>query len=161
VQAKRIQSPEPMDALRNEAEMPRFVMIKDMGKLTTLARNNESLNVNFLGSQQVKDGIICDVYKFTDDDSCDLGVVSVSAGSVTPRQKILTGDRTIEGFMKGQGTLKVTHPDGGKTEHHFPGNVNEVELHVGDIMQWEANTDLTFYEICFPKYKDGRFQNLD
>jgi hypothetical protein len=27
-------------------------------------------------------------------------------------------------------------------------------------MQWTAKTDLIFYEICYPKYEDGRYENL-
>ena len=29
-------------------------------------------------------------------------------------------------------------------------------------MQWEAskNSNLVFYEVCYPPYQDGRFENL-
>jgi hypothetical protein len=33
---------------------------------------------------------------------------------------------------------------------------------IGDVMQWEADkeTDLVAYEICFPPYEDGRYENI-
>lgn len=132
-----------------------------MGKLKTFEHNDKSLNVKFIETQQVKDGVSCDVYEFIDDSSRDLGIVSVEAGSKTPKQKILSGDKTIEGFISGKGTLRVAKPAGETIEYIFPGNVTAIELHVGDIMQWDAQTDLQFYEICYPAYTDGRFQNLE
>lgn len=132
-----------------------------MNKLTTFKRTEKSLNVGFIETHKVKDGVICDVYEFINDDSCDLGIVSVKAGYKTPEQKILQGDKTIEGYVSGRATLKVVKPDNKILEHVFPCDKNEVELHVGDTMQWMAESDLVFYEICYPAYSDGRFQNLD
>ncbi|MDZ7786299.1 MAG: hypothetical protein U5L95_04225 [Candidatus Saccharibacteria bacterium] len=132
-----------------------------MGKLTTFERNEKTLELKFLETQQVKNGVVCDVYEFVTDNSCDLGIVAVESGRKTPRQKILSGDKTIEGYVSGQGVLEVKKPDGKIHEYMFPSTENEVELHVGDTMQWIAETDLVFYEICYPAYSDGRFQNLD
>jgi hypothetical protein len=37
----------------------------------------------------------------------------------------------------------------------------EVEVKIGETMQWQAapDSDLEVYEICFPPYADGRFEN--
>lgn len=132
-----------------------------MSKLTTFDRMGKALAISFIETQQVKQGVACDVYKFTDDNSCDLGVVVVKAGSKTPKQKILTGTKTIEGFINGKGSLKVIKLNGEVLEYQFPNDLVEIELHVGDIMQWSAENDLSFYEVCYPAYEDGRFLNLD
>ena len=33
-------------------------------------------------------------------------------------------------------------------------------IEVGDIIQWQAVEDLVVFEVCFPPYEDGRFENL-
>ena len=35
-------------------------------------------------------------------------------------------------------------------------------VEIGEIMQWQAdeNESLVVFEICFPPYQDGRFENL-
>ena len=40
------------------------------------------------------------------------------------------------------------------------GTLKEVEIKVGDLVQWEATKDLVFAEICYPPYEDGRFENI-
>jgi len=37
-----------------------------------------------------------------------------------------------------------------------------VTVGVGEIMQWKADKEsgLAVYEICFPPYEDGRYENL-
>ena len=37
-----------------------------------------------------------------------------------------------------------------------------VTVGIGELMQWEADKDLRLvaYEVCFPPYKDGRFESL-
>lgn len=113
---------------------------------------------------RVKDGVECDVYTFIGDDSEDLAIVRVSKGFKTPLQKILQGDKTIEGYLDGKGTLTVQHEDDTSKSYTFDATStkNEVEVKVGQIMQWTASSDtgLTFYEICKPPYNDGRFENL-
>ncbi|MDZ4231500.1 MAG: hypothetical protein U1C52_01790, partial [Patescibacteria group bacterium] len=113
-----------------------------------------------------KDGVVCDVYKFTEDDSKDLAIVRVEAGSATPLQKILLGDRTIEGYVSGKGVLTITRANGEK-EVYQVGNDDMQEpfskvLMIGDTMQWQADKigELVFYEVCFPPYKDGRFEDI-
>jgi hypothetical protein len=131
-----------------------------MTKLTTF----HNRGVIYVETMQVKDGVECDVYAFEGDDSEDLAIVRVTKGFKTPLQKILQGDKTIEGYLDGEGALTVQHEDSTIKTYSFDAKStdNEVEVQVGQIMQWAAphDTDLTFYEICTPPYKDGRFENL-
>jgi|WetSurMetagenome_2_1015567.scaffolds.fasta_scaffold287215_1 hypothetical protein len=44
----------------------------------------------------------------------------------------------------------------------MPGDQFEVQLSIGDSMQWQAavGSHLTAYEICFPPYKEGRYEDI-
>lgn len=117
--------------------------------------------IKFIETTQVKEGVVCDVYEFEDDSSKDLGIVKVSKGLKTPLQKVLSGEKTIEIFKEGVGVLTIIGSDKQERIYTFPGEQAEVEVKIGEIMQWEATEDLTFAEICYPPYKDGRFLNLD
>ena len=120
-------------------------------------------SVHFVETMQVKEGVECDVYEFIDDISKDLAIVRVKKGFKTPLQRIMLGDRTVEGFVSGTGTLTVKDSDEKSQSYSFSGSEKgEVEVSVGQIMQWYADgeDDLTFYEICWPPYEDGRFENL-
>src|SRR5215469_15871425 len=125
-----------------------------MNKLTTF----QNRPVEYVETMQVKSGVECDVYSFVGDGSEDLAIVRVAKGSKTPLQRILQGDKTIEGYLEGKGTLAVQYEDGTAKSHSFDATSTdkEVEVRVGQIMQWTApnDTDLTFYEICKPPYKD-------
>jgi hypothetical protein len=129
-------------------------------KLTSFHKQH----VNFVETQIVKEGVFCDIYSFDQDNSKDLGIVTVTKGFKTPLQRILQGDRTIECFMSGVGTLNITKDDGRVEKYEFTNQseVGEIVVEIGEIMQWEAgkNNDLIFYEICYPPYQDGRFKNI-
>lgn len=117
--------------------------------------------ITFIETQQVKEGVEADIYTFDNDSSKDLAMVRVMAGKITPLQRILKGEKTIEGFLEGTGTLTITDSMGKQSVHRFPEQVEtEVTLTINNTMQWHADSDLTFYEICWPPYEDGRFQNL-
>lgn len=117
--------------------------------------------ITFVETQNVKEGVVCDVYSFDGRKEKDLGIIQVSRNTCTPLQKVLKGDKTIEGYLKGEGKLTVTHTGGEKKDYLFPGELKEVELHVGDTMQWcTSDSELTFYEVCYPPYENGRFENL-
>lgn len=124
-----------------------------------LSEYNNQL-VKFIESSEVKDGVVCDVYEFVSDGSKDLGIVSVQKGYKTPLQLVVGGDKTMEVFQQGQGILTVIDQSGNKSEYNFPTERSEVEVKVGEKMQWEALENLVFAEICYPPYKEGRFKDL-
>lgn len=122
--------------------------------------------VNFIQTTSVIEGVMCDVYKFRGDDSKDLGIITINPGNLTPKQRVLQGIKTIEGFVSGAGKLVLTRSSG-SVEVYFV-DINdepkfEIEVYIGDLMQWQASDEssLVVYEICFPLYKDGRFENLE
>jgi len=118
--------------------------------------------LEFEETTQVKTGVICHVYSFPDDDSKDFGVIEVKKGFKTPLQKVLGGTKTVEIFASGKGILTITSPRGTIMEYHYPNNPDtNIEIAIGETMQWEALEELEFYEICYPPYEEGRFQNLD
>ena len=137
-------------------------MVSD--KLKLFDFEGQKLNVNFIESMEVTTGVTCDVYEFEGDKSKDLGIVEVQPGCKTPLQRILDGEKTIEGYVSGKGTLTITKPTG-KRETYTVGNSKAPfykTVTIGELMQWQSSPDskLIFYEICYPPYKDGRFQNL-
>lgn len=133
-----------------------------MDKLSVFKHGYSSKPVQYLETVEVKAGVICDVYKFTNDDLRDLGIIRVDAGYATPLQKVLKGTKTIEGYVRGSGRLTVSD-DRGTIFYDFSAETigNEVEVFVGQTMQWTAKDDLTFYEICEPPFEEGRFQDID
>lgn len=121
--------------------------------------------VSFVETMHVNDGVDCDVYTFLGDSTKDLGIIRISPGSKTPLQKVLKGDRTIEGYISGKGKLTITKPDGKQEVYVADGESKEpivVSIGIGELMQWEADkySDLVVYEICFPPYEDGRYENI-
>ena len=117
--------------------------------------------VSFVETSQVAEGVECDVYKFAGDDNKDLGIIRIKAGGKTPLQKVLQGERTVEGFISGRGKLVITRPNGEQKIYSCEKGL-AVEVKIGELMQWQADadSDLEVYEICFPPYKAGRFENL-
>lgn len=121
--------------------------------------------VSFVETMHVVDGVDCDVYTFVGDSSKDLGVIKISPGSKTPLQKVLKGDKTVEGYIKGKGKLTITKSDGKQEVYIADGESKEpivVTVGIGEQMQWEADKEyeLVAYEVCFPPYEDGRYENL-
>lgn len=132
-----------------------------MDKLNVFNLHGVDVEVKFIEHQTVKDGVTCDIYSFVDDASKDLAIVVVERGYKTPLQKVLSGTETVEGFLEGEATLKITDASGEHTMYNFPDkNLKVVKVTIGQTMQWEAKTKLTFYELCTPPYTNGRFQNL-
>lgn len=136
-----------------------------MTTLTTFAFEGTSHKVSFVKTMQVAPGVSCDVYSFVDDESKDLGIIHIAAGCKTPLQKVLNGDKTIEGYISGKGKLTITHRNGTTTMYEFEtwaDRLVKVRVEIGETMQWEAdkNSSLTAYEICYPPYEDGRYQNM-
>ena len=118
--------------------------------------------VKFVETQIVKPGVDCDIYSITDDTTKDLTIVRVKKGFSTPKQLIIKGSKTIEGYISGKAFLSVTTASAKKIGYSFPNTEwTYVELGVGATMQWHSIEDLTFYEICEPPYEAGRFKDLD
>lgn len=121
--------------------------------------------VNFVETVVVNEGVTCDVYSFADDPTKDLGIIKIQPGHKTPLQRVVEGEKTIEGYISGNGMLTVTRQGKNKeifvVNDNFLGKLN-VNVNVGDLMQWQASADseMVVYEICFPPYKDGRYENL-
>ncbi len=133
-------------------------------RLETFKFEGDFLAVSYKETEQVSEGVECDVYQFVDDDTMDLGIIRVKPGFSTPRQKVLHGDRTIEGFLSGKGTLIITNPDNevstfpfDEDSIHFP-----IKVKIGEIMQWQADpgSPLVAYEVCFPPYQDDRYERI-
>ncbi len=78
-----------------------------MDRLTTFSFNNQDRPVSYVETQQVKEGVECDIYTFTHDGTQDLAIVRVQRGFKTPLQKVLGGNKTTEGLFKGKGLLEV------------------------------------------------------
>lgn len=121
--------------------------------------------VSFVETTKVAAGVECDVYKFDGDETKDLGVIRIEPGGKTPLQRVLKGDRTVEGYVSGKGKLIITKPDNTQEEHPVNDGTLKpftVTVAIGETMQWQADKDspLVAYEICFPPYEDGRFENL-
>jgi hypothetical protein len=124
---------------------------------------NRRLLVNFIESTKVKDGVFCDVYKFKNDDTKDLGIITIKARSTSPRQKIIKGKKTIEGYISGKGKFIIERIDGEKEIFKVNnGKSFQIDVGIGEIMQWKStgNSDLVYFEVCFPPYADGRFEDL-
>jgi len=121
--------------------------------------------VSFVETSQVADGVECDVYAFDKDNEKDLGLIRIMPGKKTPLQRVLKGDRTIEGYISGKGKFTLTKPNGEKqiTEvDEKTKRTKKFDVHIGELMQWEADpqSELMAYEICFPPYQEGRFENI-
>lgn len=126
----------------------------------------QELSIIFIEMIDVKEGVKCEVYQFSDDDLKDLGVIYIEPGFKTPLQKVLDGQKTIEGFYTGKGTLTITKKNGEKEVFNVDdesGKEFSKEVEIGEIMQWQAASDsnLVVYEVCYPPYQDGRYENLD
>jgi len=121
--------------------------------------------VSFVETMQVTDGVECDVYFFDGDTTKDLGIIRIKPGSKTPLQRVLGGNRTVEGYLSGKGKLTISKADGRQQTYKVNGDLKEpvvVTVAVGEQMQWEADKEsgLIAYEVCFPPYEAGRYENL-
>jgi hypothetical protein len=134
------------------------------GKLTVFDLLEDSAPVKFVQTTLVKAGVEFDTYTFDDDDSRDLTIARVAPGALSLMQRVLDGSMTLEGYVEGSGILYITPL--GEDEQSFtfgPDEANEpIVVEVGDIMQWQADegASLTYYEICYPPYEEGRFEIL-
>jgi hypothetical protein len=146
---------------RREETWRKILEEAQVGKLNRFMVDGVVEAVAFVKTEQVAEGVECDVYRFERDVTKDLGIIRIQGGHATPFQRVLQGEKTIEGHMSGDGSLYVEKPDGGgtlyETERPFSATIE-----TGDVMQWHAarGSTLIAYEICYPPYQDGRFENL-
>ena len=163
VQAKRDRARrKALDAeMRREETWQQILEEAQAGKLNRFMVDGVVQPVAFVKTEQVAEGVECDVYRFERDETKDLGIIRIQGGHATPFQRVLQGEKTIEGHMSGDGSLYVEKPDGGgtlyETERPF-----STTIETGDVMRWHAvrGSTLVAYEICYPPYQDGRFENL-
>src|SRR5438045_183293 len=87
-------------------------------------------HVTFVETMHVKDGVECDVYSFVGDDAEDLAIVRVTRGFKTPLQKILQGEKTVEGYLEGKGTLTVQDEGAKSKTYHFDSASTDKEVEV-------------------------------
>jgi hypothetical protein len=136
-----------------------------MDKLKEFTFEGKEQAVSLVETMYISDGVECDVYKFIDDLSKDLGIIKISEGCKTPLQKVLKGERTIEGYLSGKGKLTVIKLDAKKEVYIADGEFKKpvINVGIGELMQWRADEDseLVAYEICFPPYEDGRYENVE
>lgn len=120
------------------------------------------LPIQYIETIQVKEWVECDVYSFIGDNEKDLGIIRVKSWYSTPLQEVLQWDKTIEWYISGTWSLAIL--DKNQKRIIYPVQADSSgftkNVDIWEQMQWTAHTDLSFYEICFPPYSDGRFKNL-
>jgi len=122
--------------------------------------------VRFVETIDVSEGVECDVYTVDKDKNKDLGIIKIKKGFKTPKQKVLKGKKTIEGYISGKGKLTITRQNGLEEIYEVDDSRKtnfKIDVGIGDIMQWQADPgyNLIAFEICVPPYKDGRYENLE
>lgn len=136
-----------------------------MKKIETFNFNGQVLKTNFEERSEVVTGVVCDVYSHPETTAQDLGVITIQPGMKTPWQKVLQGNKTIEGYISGKGKLTINHVSGSLSTFEVSPDTEgfSYEVKIGELMQWQAAYDsvLVVFEVCFPPYQDGRFENLD
>lgn len=134
-----------------------------MKKLETFVYRDKTLATNFMGSSKVFPGVVCEVYLHPETQERDLGIIYIEAGKKTKPQKVLAGEETIEGYISGTGRLILLKPTGENLVFEVGPETEGFShtIEIGDIMQWQSDEDLVVFEICYPPYQDGRFENLE
>jgi len=144
----------PSEAFESEEPQP----------MKTFSLDGVEQSVSFVETMQVTDGVECDIYNFTEDESKDLGMIRVESGKKTPLQRVLQGEKTIEQYISGKGKLTITRQDGTQ-DVLIADESNSVYriVNIGEMMQWEADidSDLLAAEICYPPYQEGRFEDIN
>lgn len=112
-------------------------------RLNVFPLESELPTVAFVRRDVITTGVVCDSYSFVSDSKRDLGIIKIEPGCKTPLQKVLLGERTIEGYVLGKGRLKITPQGAQQPEVYDVGEENgrqsfSVDMQIGDLMQWEA-----------------------
>ncbi|MBP7859483.1 hypothetical protein KA001_00785 [Patescibacteria group bacterium] len=116
----------------------------------------------------VKEGVDCLVLSSLTKDGEDYGFIAIAPLVFTPEQPVWERHTiTTEAFVFGRGTLVIERACGSVDFYSFTeasDAFSSVRVFFGDTMRWfnTSSTDFLFiFETCRPKYKDGRFLNLD
>lgn len=121
------------------------------------------INLKQISSEDIYTGVNCTIFIDLDNETHDFAVVSVTAAHKTPRQRIISGEKTIESFVGGKGSF-IIERDGKIDTFIVDKSATQTswEVFPGDIIRWcaDSKSDLTFIEVCEPPYQDGRFENL-
>lgn len=126
-------------------------------RVTTFGIDGIERPVRYIETTRPNEHTECDVYAFNDSVDYDLAIVEVKSNRKTPLQRVIKGDKTIEGYLFGEGIFYLNN-----TEHVFPSRESKINVQVGDIMQWKAGErGLVFFEMCYPPYVDGRFEDVE
>lgn len=113
--------------------------------------------ISYVETQQVTNGVTCDVYSFPEDSSKDLGIIYIKKNAQTPMQRIVKGDKTIEGLLVGAARLITSE---GVYDLNEASAHDSIALTIGSTMQWTATEDSVLYEVCYPPFEAGRFENI-
>src|SRR5882724_4520681 len=112
------------------------------GRLRTIAFEN---------TYHIADGVDADIYTFADDHTHLLTIFTLAAGIKVPPRKVVNGQRIIEGYVKGKGTLTVSSASGAKETYYFEhdGHTKDVIVESGQSVQWITPNDseLVYYEV--------------
>jgi hypothetical protein len=137
--------------------------IPTMRRIESFTYRDETLATEFIESSEVFPGVTCDAYLHPETKERDLAIIYIEAGKKTKPQRVLRGEETIEGYIAGKGKLIILKLTGELLQFYVnpetEGFAHTIE--VGDIMQWQAEEDLVVFEICYPPYQDGRYENLE
>lgn len=129
----------------------------------------DGTDVKFTGISDVKHGVSCRTYEFTNNHDIDFGVEVINCDVSTPLQEIGEGESTIIGYLGGKGTLTVISRDDKGIESHQiydfgPDTDNQtVQIKVGQAVQLTASHDqkLITFDVCEPKYTENRYIDLE
>jgi len=135
-------------------------------KLDSFTFEGTTLRAEYVETLQVTDGVECDVYIHPETQKRDLGIIRIQRGKKTPLQRVVLGDETIEGLLEGRGTLTITHANGMQTVMEVDSTEGEgfsYSVLKDELMQWQAaeDSDLVAFEICYPPWTEGRFENVE
>lgn len=134
-----------------------------MDKLKSFVVSGEILYLTYESTNEVKKGVMCDVYSVVDRTDVDFAFVTMKGGSTTPLQRVVGGDRTTEIHVSGIGQFFFQENDGAEPKlfNLEEGKPFALDIPVGSTVRWIAETDLTFAEVCYPPYEDGRYIDLE
>ena len=134
-----------------------------MEKLSKFTLDNEVLDLKYESTNEVKTGVMCDVYSVRERTDVDFAFVKMESGCSTPLQLVLGGEKTVEIHLSGAGQFFFQENEQAEPEvfRLEDGKPFQLTIPIGSKVRWTAETELTFVEVCYPPYEDGRYRNLE